>query len=77
MLKRFGASSKHRKAAGALKSSIIMAGQPETNEEEPASTIENNKVTLVKTSGKGARCAGLLFEGNGLPWWDASSRLLS
>lgn len=48
MLKRFGASSKHRKAAGALKSpTIIVAGQPETNEEEPASIIEHNKVTLV------------------------------
>lgn len=59
MLKRFGASSKSRKVAGALKSSAIFmtGGKPETDEEEPASIIENNKVTPVrkdlwKSSGK-------------------------
>ena len=57
MLKRFGASSKHRKAAGALKSpTIVVAGQPETNEEEPASIIEHNKVTFVCEGS--VRCAG-------------------
>lgn len=49
MLKRFGASSKHRKAGGVVQSSaIVMTGdQPETSHEEPASIIENNKVNLV------------------------------
>eukprot|EP00752_Nemacystus_decipiens_P016532 g14776.t1 len=47
MLKRFGASSKHQKAAGALKPSIVVAGHPETNEEEPASIIENNKAKIA------------------------------
>lgn len=49
MLKRYGASSKHRKATGAIQSSAIAVGgdKPETTHEEPVSIIENNKVTSV------------------------------
>lgn len=82
MLKRFGASSKHRKEAGALKSSaiIVTGGQPETNEEDPASIIEHNKVPPVCTEVLGVafvypedtigeievcRCVGLFFQGWG------------
>jgi len=52
MLKRYGASSKHRKAAGALQSSAIgvTSDQPETTHEEPLSIIENNKVTIFSCS---------------------------
>ncbi len=51
MLKRYGASSKHRKAADPLQPSAISVTRdhPETTHEEPLSIIDNNKVNAVPT----------------------------
>lgn len=79
MLKRFGASSKHQKAAGALKSSaIVVTDQPETDEEEPASIIENNKVTPdCKDLQWQSVCAAYIFTEEGFTMLGSSPGLLS
>lgn len=61
MLKRFGASSKNRKAGRVVQSSakLTTSDQPETSLEEPASIIQNNKVNAVPQINVAERCGSI------------------